>query len=60
MNGYIYLELLVILYDDKGLSIYTGTDDVIPYNQIGILLETSIKLTLDATGEGRILVAMDS
>ena len=42
------------------LSFYKDTVDVIPYNQIGILLETSIKLTLDATGEGRILVAMDS
>ena len=28
------------------LSFYKDTVDVIPYNQIGILLETSIKLTI--------------
>ena len=42
-------------------TFYTDTDDILPYNQIGITLATSIKLTIlfskaDATGKGRVLV----
>ena len=43
------------------LTFYTDNDDAIPYSQIGVLLATSIKLTMlfskaDTTGKGRVLV----